>query len=58
MGVAFAIFHPVLQEFLLWKEKSSGALYMIGWTLLLSVAVEAPTARTAKNNALHSWSVV
>lgn len=40
MVVAFSIFHPDYREFLLWKENLIWGTYMIGWTLLLSVAAE------------------
>ena len=40
MVVAFSIFHPDFQGFLLWKENLIWGTYMIGWTLLLSVAAE------------------
>ncbi len=41
MVVAFSIFHPVYKGFLLWKENFIWGTYMIGWMLLLNVAVEA-----------------
>lgn len=40
MVVAFSIFHPEYKEFLLWKENLIWGTYMIGWTLLLSVAAD------------------
>ena len=40
MVVAFSIFHPAFQEFLLWKELTIWGTYMIGWSLILSVSVE------------------
>ncbi len=40
MVVAFSIFHPDYQGFLLWKELTIWGTYMIGWSLVLSVSVE------------------
>lgn len=40
MVVAFSIFHPDFMGFLLWKENLIWGTYMLGWTLLLSVAAE------------------
>jgi hypothetical protein len=40
MVVAFSIFHPEFREFLLWKENLIWGTYMLGWTLVLSVALE------------------
>ena len=40
MVVAFSIFHPAYQEFLLWKENLVWGTYMVGWMLLLSVIAE------------------
>ena len=40
MLVAFSIFHPDFQGFVLWKENAIWVTYMIGWTMILSVAAE------------------
>lgn len=48
MLVAFSIFHPDFKGFLLWKELVIWGTYMIGWSLILSVAVEDRLLKSQK----------
>lgn len=40
MVVAFDIYHPAFRGFILWKENTVWATYMISWTLLLIILAE------------------